>query len=148
MMSQLENNQIYWNEKSIDDHTLNENLMRRLIEYSDYSECKNEYFGRYNIVDFAIIIKELFLEKFKIFNILYKISNFLKDSYDAIDIVAANSDFSMKPTILTSSKRIALKHELKNFIDKLKIKFDDVTDFRKIIYDKTNCLDYYNEFEN
>ena len=61
-MNEFENNRIYWNEISIDDHTLNIDLMRKLIDYADYSDKKDEYFSKYNIVEFAIIIKELFLE--------------------------------------------------------------------------------------
>ena len=148
-MSELSNNQLFWNEFSIDDHTLDINLMRKLIDYTDCSDEKHRFFERFNIIEFAIFIKELFTEKFKIFNILHKISNFFSDSYAAIDIVAENTEYGKNETVLTSSKRIALKHELKHFIENLKIKFEDVTDYQEIkVFQKQNFLDYYTEFEN
>ena len=59
------------------------------------------------------------------------------------------SDFGTKTIKLTSSRRIALKHELKHFIEKLKIKFEDVTDYQEIkVFQKQNFLDYYTEFES
>ena len=117
-MSELSGNQLFWNEFSIDDHTLDINLMRKLIDYADCSDEKHRFFERFNIIEFAIFIKELFTEKFKIFNILHKISNFLQE----MQIMKEENTLMFNEKKYLESVNITIKQGLDKYAEKYKEK--------------------------